>query len=102
VTQRLFGFACRLAAAALMVAVASMTLVEAQGLPDLKDFLSRGYRIVAVVPDGARHAIYLQGELPAAGSLVICFAVKNERGIFNLQQGCDHLVSYDRKGLPGR
>ena len=95
--QRLFGFACRLAVAAGLVAVAFSTLVEAQGLPGLETLLSRGYRIVAVVPDGARHVIYLQDDGPSGGSLVACFIVKNDRCILNPQQGCDHLVSY-RKG----
>jgi hypothetical protein len=99
-TRWLVGFAYRLVAATIVVAVVFSTQAGAQGLPGLKDFLERGYRIVGVVPDGARHVIYLRGEAPGSGSLVICFVVKNDRGIFN-PQGCDHLVTYDRKS-PGR
>jgi hypothetical protein len=97
VTTRLFGIASWLATAAVLVAVVSAVFAaKAQGLPGLKDFLSRGYRIVGVVPDGARHVIYLQSDAAGSGSLVICFVVKNDRGILT-PQGCDHLVSYDRR-----
>ena len=94
--QRSFGLACWLAAAAMVAAAAVSTLAGAQGLPGLKDFLERGYRIVGVVPDGNRHVIYLQGEMPGSGSLVICFVVRNDRGLLS-PQGCDHMMTYDRK-----
>lgn len=92
---RLFDFSSRMTAIAAIATSAYSTLVAAQGLPGIGDLLGRGYRIVAVVPDGDRHVVYLHRHAKGDGSLVICFVRKNERGQFNAQnQGCDPLLNY--------